>query len=53
MSPLAWNIALLVGVCMIGGGTEMAYGLPRALIVVGALVLVLNVVTALVATRGR
>jgi hypothetical protein len=52
MSPLAWNVALLAGIGMIGAGTEMAYGLPRALIVVGALILVLNVVTAFVATRG-
>lgn len=53
MSPLAWNVALLVGLGMVGAGTEMAFGLPRALIVVGALILVLNVVTAFVATRGR
>lgn len=53
MSPLAWNVALLVGLGMIGAGTEMAYGVPHALIAVGALILVLNVVTALVATRGR
>ena len=53
MSPIVWNLALMVGVGMIGAGIDMAYGVPHALIAVGALVLVLNVVTAFVATRGR
>jgi hypothetical protein len=53
MSPTAWNLALLVGVGMIGAGIDMAYGVPHALVVVGALILVLNVVTAFMAIRGR
>lgn len=53
MSPLVWNVARLVGVGMIGAGIDLKYGVPPMLIVVGALVLVLNVVTAFVATRGR
>ena len=53
MNPLAWNVALLVGVGLIGAGIDMAYGVPHALIAVGALILALNVVTAYVATRGR
>ncbi|WP_200524262.1 hypothetical protein [Burkholderia pseudomallei] len=53
MSPIAWNLALLVGVAMIGIGVGLTDGIPRALIVVGALVLAFNVVTAFVATRKR
>lgn len=51
MSALAWNLALVVGVIMIGVGVGLSNGVPRALVVVGALILVLNVVTAFVATR--
>lgn len=53
MSPIAWNLALLVGVGMIGVGVGLSDGIPRALIVVGALVLVFNVVSAFLATRKR
>ncbi|AFR18477.1 hypothetical protein ISF62_18265 [Burkholderia pseudomallei] len=51
MSALAWNLALLVGIAMIGIGVGMSDGIPRALVVVGALVLAFNVVSAFVATR--
>ncbi|CAK0596680.1 Uncharacterised protein [Burkholderia pseudomallei] len=53
MSPIAWNLALLVGVGMIGVGVGLSDGIPRALIVVGALVLVFNVVSAFMAARNR
>ncbi|WP_164982169.1 hypothetical protein [Burkholderia pseudomallei] len=53
MNALVWNLTLIAGVTLIGVGVGLSDGVPRALIVVGALVLVLNVVTAFVATRGR
>ncbi|CAJ8939966.1 Uncharacterised protein [Burkholderia pseudomallei] len=53
MSPIAWNLALLVGVGMIGVGVGLSDGIPRALIVVGALVLAFNVVSAFMAARKR
>ncbi|CAJ2879180.1 Uncharacterised protein [Burkholderia pseudomallei] len=53
MSPIAWNLALLVGVGMIGVGVGLSDGIPRALIIVGALVLVFNVVSAFMAARNR
>lgn len=53
MSPIAWNLALLVGIVMIGVGVGLSDGIPRALVVVGALVLAFNVVSAFVAARNR
>lgn len=53
MSAIVWNLALLVGIGMIGVGVGLSDGIPRALMVVGALVLAFNVVSAFMATRGR
>lgn len=53
MNALVWNLTIIAGVTLVGVGVGLSDGIPRALIVVGALVLALNVVTAFVAGRSR
>jgi hypothetical protein len=51
MNALVFNIALLVGVVLIGVGVGLDAGVPRALATVGALVIGLTYGTAYIATR--
>jgi hypothetical protein len=54
MNPNAiiYDVSLVVGLAMVGAGIDLAYGLPSALAVVGALVLILAMFTAHLASRG-
>jgi hypothetical protein len=52
MNPLIYDISLVVGLALIGAGTGLNYGLATALTIVGALVLILSMFTAHLASRG-
>lgn len=49
MNPLVFNLTLLLGVALVGVGVGLMAGIAHALIVVGALLLVLNFLSVLVA----
>lgn len=49
MNPLVFNLTLLLGVVLIGVGVWLMTGMAHALIVVGALLLMLNFLSVLVA----
>ena len=51
MSPLVYNLALLIGIGCVGQGVRLTYGGGPALIAVGALVLALTVLGAAFGVR--
>lgn len=52
MNANVYNVALALGLAAVGAGVGMRYGVPAALITVGALVIGLTVFGAFIA-RGR
>lgn len=54
MNPNAiiYDVSLVCGLALVGTGVGLSYGLASALAVVGALVLVLAMFTAHLASRG-
>lgn len=52
MNALAYNVALVLGIALVGAGAGLRYGIPVALIAVGALVLGLTLFGAFIARRG-
>ena len=52
MNPIVYNLALVIGVALIGVGIGMQ-SIPRALVAVGVVIILLNLFTALIATRKR
>lgn len=52
MNALIYNVALVIGLLLVGVGVGMQYGLALALVVAGATVLVCTMYTAHIAMRG-
>lgn len=52
MNALIYNVALVVGLVLVGAGVGLQCGLAAALVVVGALVLICSMFTAHIASRG-
>jgi len=52
MNALVYNVALALGLVLCGLGVGLRYGIPDALITVGALMVGLTVFGALLARRG-
>jgi hypothetical protein len=52
MNALIYNVALVVGLVLVGVGIGLQCGVASALVVVGLLVLILSMFTAHIASRG-
>lgn len=52
MNALVYNVALTLGLALVGVGSWLRFGAPVALLIVGALVLGLTLFGAFIARRG-
>lgn len=53
MNAIVYNVALLLGLVLVGVGVGLRFGVPDAFMTLGALILGLTAFGAFISTRGR